>query len=122
MSDYKVDNERVNPLRLTDNETGESYELDFSRESVKFAEGRGFQTEDISKFPGTKVPEFWFYAFRMHHKNLAKSQTDALLEKVGGVTPKMIARLLDLYAQAVSSNNIQDDEELEKNEKVTVEL
>ena len=35
-------NEKVKPLILTDNDTGEKYTLEFSRESVRFAEARGF--------------------------------------------------------------------------------
>ena len=114
--------DRVLPIRITDNDTGNTYELDFCRESVKFAEARGFKTEDISDYPATKIPEFWFYAFRMHHKNMAKNQTDVLLEKMGGLTPNVAARLIELYNQAAASNNIQDDEDLAKNAKVTVEL
>lgn len=113
---------KIMPIRITDNDTGNVYELDFCRESVKFAEARGFKTEDVSDFPVTKIPEFWFYAFRMHHKSLAKNQTDALLEKMGGMTPNVAARLIELYNQAATSNNIQDDEDLAKNAKVTVEL
>ena len=114
--------DRVMPIKFTDNDTGNVYELDFCRESVKFAEARGFRTEDVSDYPVTKIPEFWFYAFRMHHKNMAKNQTDALLEKMGGVTPQIAARLVELYNQAATSNNIQDEEDLAKNARVTVEL
>ena len=114
--------ERIMPIRITDNDNGNVYELDFCRESVKFAEARGFKTEDVSDFPVTKNPEFWFYAFRMHHKNMAKNQTDALLDKLGGITPQIASRLIELYNQAATSNNIQDDEDLAKNAKVTVEL
>lgn len=114
--------ERVQPIRITDKETGNVYELDFCRESIKFAEARGFKKEDIFDFPVTKIPEFWFYAFRMHHKSVARNQTDALLEKMGGLTPQVAARLIDLYDQAATSNNIQDEEDLAKNSKVTVEL
>ena len=52
----------------------------------------------------------------------AKNQTDALLEKMGGVTPQIAARLVELYNQAATSNNIQDEEDLAKNARVTVEL
>lgn len=114
--------DRVMPIKITDNDTGNVYELDFNRESVRFAEARGFKQEDLSDYPATKIPEFWFYSFRMHHKNMAKNQTDALLEKMGGLSPNVAARLVELYNQAATSNNIQDDEDLAKNAKVTVEL
>lgn len=115
--------ERINPLRITDNDTGNTYELDFSRESVAFAEGREFRLEDVTDFPVTKIPALWYYAFRKNHKNVARSQTDALLDKIGGLTDAMLERLLLLYNQAALSNNIlQTKEDLEKNARVTVEL
>ena len=40
--------ENVKPIRLTDTETGEKYTLEFSRESVKFAEQRGFKLLCVS--------------------------------------------------------------------------
>ena len=42
---------------------------------------------------------------------------------MGGLTPKVIERLALLYNQALMSNNIvQDDEDLAKNSKVTIEM
>lgn len=116
--------ERVEPIRITDNETGEQYELDFSRDSVRFMASQGFKVgENIVDFIATAGPDLWFYSFRMHHKNVARNKTDALYNKMGGLTPKIIERLALLYNQALMSNNIvQDDEELEKNSRVTVEL
>lgn len=114
---------RIKPLKITMKETGVTYELDFSRESIAFAEGRGFEPEHLTRFPVTKIPEFFWYAFRMHHKNMAKNQTDEILYKIGGLTPKMAERLVLLYQQAQTSNNIaQDDEDFEKNGVATVEM
>lgn len=114
--------ERVNPLRITDNEVGKTYELDFSRESIKFAEARGFDIDELTKFPVTRMPEFFYYAFRKNHKDVARANTDALFDKMGGLTGAIVERLGQLYAQAGLSHVISDDEKLAKNERVTVEL
>ena len=115
------ENERVKPMRITIN--GDQYELDFSRESVSFAEDRKFVTDDVLKYPVNKVPEFFYYSFRKNHRKLARSQTDAILDKIGGLTPEMLKRLLLLYNQAAMSNSImQDEEDLAKNSEVTVEM
>lgn len=114
--------ERVLPIRFTDNDTGDTYELDFNRESVIFAENREFVPTAVADFPASKVPDFWYYAFRKNHRKLAKNQTDALLEKMGGMTPAILERLVLLYNQARLANVIQDEEDLEKNSHVTVEL
>lgn len=115
-------NEYVKPIRLTFKDKDQTYELDFSRESVAFAEARQFDPGDVAKYPQTKVPEFWYYAFRKNHRGLSRTQTDALLEKLGGLTAKMGERLMLLYAQAQASNAIQTEEDLEKNGQVTVEM
>ena len=43
----------------------EEFTLEFNRESIKFAEMRGFKIDEVSSFPMTKVPELFFYAFRI---------------------------------------------------------
>ena len=71
--------EKVKPIILHDNENNEDYTLEFSRESIRFAEARGFSIADVEKYPMTKLPELFFYAFRMHHKNVSREKTDRIL-------------------------------------------
>lgn len=121
--------ERVKPVHVTD-ENGNVYELNFNRESIKFAEGRGFNTDDVIKFPVSKFPDLFFFAFRMHHKNVARSQTDKMFyarydaddEKHEEIKTKLMERLVELYAQAMNANTIGTTEDDGKNVKVTVEL
>lgn len=113
---------RVQPIRLTDNDTGVTYELDFNRDAIRFAEARQFRIEDVVDYPNTKVPELFYYAFRMHHKNLARAQTDDILKKLGGLTSAMIERLFLLFEQAAMADTIQPDEDMGKNSRMTVEL
>ena len=118
-----MDFERIEPVRITDNDTGTTYELDFSRESVRFVENQGFRIDETFDFPNVNIPKLFYYSFRKNHRNVPLDQTEKLLEKMGGLTDKIALRLVDLYAQATRSNNgMQDSEELEKNVKVTVEL
>lgn len=117
--------ERIEPLVFTVNATNETYELDFSKESVKFMAAQGFKVnENIMDLIATEGPSLWYYAFRKNHRKLSRGQTDALLsDEIGGLTPKIIERLVLLYNQALMSNNIiQDDEDLEKNARVTVKF
>ena len=114
--------ERVNPIRMTMKVTGDVYELDFSRDTVRFAEAREFKLEDVTMYPATKVPELWFYSFRKNHKSLSKQQTDKILTDIGGITPAILERLVTLYNQATQSNNLQDEEDFEKNGVATVEM
>lgn len=116
-------NERVKPLILTDNETGEKYTLEFSRDSVRFAENRGFSVDDVPRFPMTKVPEFFFYAFRMHHKNISRERTDRILfDDLGGIPDGALERLTNLYSEPFNAFSNKDEDGNEKNSRMTVEF
>lgn len=115
--------EKVDPIRITDNETDKVYELDFSRESVRFVENQGYKIEETFDFPNVNVPKLFYYAFRKNHRNVSLEQAEKLLDKMGGLTEKIAIRLVNLYRQATMANNIiQDEEDLAKNSRVTVEL
>ena len=115
--------ERISPITIHDNETGSVYTLDFCRESIRFAEERKFDIEDVAKYPETMFPTFFFYAFRMHHKNLARSQTDALYKRLGGFSGAFLERLILLYNQAITANNVvENNEDLGKNGNLAVEF
>lgn len=115
--------ERIDPIRLTDNDTGKVYELDFSRESVTFVEQQGYKIDETFDFPNVNIPKLFYFAFRKNHRNVSLQQTNALLDKMGGLTEKIAMRLVDLYRQATMANNvIQEEEDLGKNSRVTVEL
>lgn len=115
--------ERVNPIKLTNNKTGEVFELDFNRETLYVMDRDGFKIEEVADYPATNIPKLFFYAFRRNHRKMTKAQTDRILQEVlHGVTPKMLERLILLYNQAATANNVQEDEDLEKNSDVTVEF
>ena len=117
----KEKKELVKPIRLVDNETGDAYILEFDRETVKWAEQRGFDPDMVTKYPMTAGADFFFYAFRMHHKNIARDKTDKILfDYLGGInetTGKILARLMELYYQCFST--LADEEE---NPRMAVEL
>ncbi len=112
---------RVNPIRMTDPDTGETYVLEFSRDSVRFAEQRGFKITELTDFPQMNIPAFFFYAFRMHHKGIPRDKTDKLLEDLGGLTPAELERMVQLYNQP-NESLILTEEEGRKNCRLTVEL
>lgn len=123
----KPNDERVNAIKITDNngiirEAGEVYELDFNRDAIRFAEARGFKPEEITDFPVTRVPELFYYSFRMNHRNVAKDKTDKFMEAWGGLPKSVLERLVLLYNQAAMSNTFQLDEDAGKNSVATVEM
>lgn len=119
--------DRVNPILLTDNKgiikaPGEVYELDFTRESIAFAEARGFKLENVAEFPVTNISSLFYYSFRKNHKSVPRDRTDKFMEAWGGLPESVLKRLIELYNQAATANNIQTDEDAEKNETATVEM
>lgn len=117
-----ITEERVKPIILHDNETGEEYTLEFDRESVKFAESKGFVIEDVEKYPMTKFPELFYYAFRKHHKTIARANTDKILfEQLGGLPDGFAERLGALYSAPFEAFNNKDNGE-GKNSRMTVVL
>ena len=115
--------EMPKPIRLVDNETGEAYILEFNRDTVKWAEQRGFDPDLVTKFPNTVGADFFFYAFRMHHSNIARDKTDKIFfDILGGInetTGKILARLMELYYATFSTLS---DEEAQENPRMAVEL
>ena len=124
MSEKTIDiQERVQPVRMTDEQTGQVYELDFSRESIIFAERNKFKLDEALEFPVTGLRDLFYFSFRKNHRNVARDKTDKLFERWGGGLPeKLIKRLAQLYQQAQSSNAILVDEETEKNAGLTLEM
>lgn len=114
----------IHPARLTDDQTGQVYELDFSRESVTFAERNKFKLEDALEYPVTGMRDLFYYSFRKNHRNVPREKTDKLIERWGGGVPeKLVKRLVQLYQQAQTSNAILiDNEDAEKNSGLTLEL
>lgn len=110
--------QNVKPILVKD-DNGMEYTLEFNRESVKFAEARGFKINDVADYPMTKIPELWFYSFRMHHKNVSRGKTDALLDGLGGIPDGLLERLGELYAAPFAALT---DGQTEENPRVTVSL
>lgn len=114
-------NEKVKPIIIHDTENNIDYTLEFNRESVRFAEARGFDIDDVGKYPLTKVPELFWYAFRMHHKSVSKEKADRILfDDLGGLPEGAGERLVQLYGATIEA--LSNDGSKSKNSKVTVEL
>ena len=115
-------NEQIKPIILHDNETGTDYTLEFNRDSVRFAEARGFDIDEVGKYPMTRLPELFYYAFRMHHRNISREKTDRILfEDLGGMPSGMAERLGALYAAPFEALTNPDGEKA-KNSRMTVEF
>ena len=116
-------NEIVRPINLKDTENGDAFTLEFNRESVYFAEQRGFNIDEIDKYPMTKIHELFFYAFRMHHKSISRQKTDKILDEdlggIGNLPDGFIERLVMLYTAPFDT---MVDKDAEKNVTMQIEM
>ena len=113
--------EKVKPIVLKDTETKETFTLEFNRDSVRFAESRGFKISDIEDYPMTAIYDLFFYSFRMHHRNVAREKTDKIIDEywggIGGIPEGVLLRLGELWAQTFTP--LIDEN---ANPRITVEL
>lgn len=110
----------VKPIILT-YEDGTEYTLEFNRESVIYAENHGFDRDDVVQKLMTRIPELFFYAFRMHHPTIKRERTDSILfDDLGGITDKVSERLIELYNAPYET--LINDTGKPKNAKMTVRL
>ena len=114
--------EKINPMKIYDDETNRTYILDFNRETVMFAEARGFSWEEVGDKMATMIPIIWYAAFRRYDPRISMEKTTKLLEDLGGMRPAWLIRLRELYEQALSTLIARDEDEPAKNAKLTVEL
>lgn len=110
--------ERVKPIIIKDTENKREYTLEFDRDAIRFAESRGFRIQDVDDYSMTKVPEFFWYAFRMHHKSVALNQAEEILRQIGGMSKEVAERLVELWVQTYEALGTEET----KNPNVTVEL
>lgn len=118
-------NDKVNPIKITDKETNHVYTLDFTRDTVQFAEDRGFDWDLVGSKPGTMIPLIWYTAFRRYDRRISFDKTTELLEKLGGMRVEWLKRLRELYDQSMASliaDPDKTDEEDAKNAMLTVSL
>ena len=78
--------ERINPIKITNNKDGETYELDFNRETLFVMDRDGFKIEEVTDYPATNIPKLFFYSFRKNHRTANNVQEDEDLEKNLDVT------------------------------------
>lgn len=89
----------INPITLTDKNTGKKFTLEFDKASVKFAEANGFNINAVGDKPMSGIEELFFYSFRMHHKKeVTREYTDRMLDALRPYPDGFVARLASLYA------------------------
>jgi hypothetical protein len=100
--------EIVKPITLEVD--GTTYTLEFNRNSVMSAERAGLVIGNVQDMPANTIPLLFYSAFKMHHPNIKRSETDAILETIGGISISVFERLAELYAAPTKALIHSDDE------------
>lgn len=109
------------PLRFQTSD-GKEYVLEFNRRTVREAEQAGFDIDELGTKPMTRIPELFYFAFKMHHAFINKKETDRILtEEFCGLREEELTRLAELYADPYSSllNDEKDGDE-KNSRRVTI--
>ena len=82
----------------------------------------GFDIEELSAKPMTRIPELFYYAFKMHHAFINKKETDRILaEEFGGLKEEELVRLAELYSAPYNTLVFTEEDGEEKNvRRVTI--
>ena len=100
---------------------GETYTLEFNRNSVVSAEKAGFRGELLPEMPMTMIPILFYAAFKKNHPKMTQAQTDEILfDKIGGVNGEMLERLSELYAAPTKALIRSKDDGEPKNVKISL--
>jgi len=122
--------ERINPIRMHIPEgiegkaaglSGKDFVLDFSRDSAMAAQLNGLVISEIDAKSIVMIQKLFFFSFRMNHRTVSKSQTDALLEEIGGLPEDALMQLAFLYQQASTVGIIREKGAESKNPGVTMD-
>ena len=98
---------KVNPIVIDDPDKGKKYTLTFTRDTVSKAETEGFAIDELDKFPMTRIPQMFYYAFLANHENeITREDTDRVLDELGGIAglpDGLMKRLGELYGASFRS-------------------
>ncbi len=92
---------------------GKTYTLEFTRNSVKQLENRGFKISELRDKPANLIPEFFAGAFIANHRFVKREIVDKIFDNLKN-KDGLIEVLGDMYNDTLTSL-IGDDEEKEGN-------
>ena len=106
-----VKSERVNPMVISDPDTGREYTLEYSRKTVSKIEQAGLNINELESKSMTMIPLLFWGAFLMHHPGMTREQSDKILfDGLGGLHEEEMKRLGELYAAPFQTLVASEDE------------
>lgn len=88
---------------------GKDYTLEYTRNSVRTMERRGFISDDIVAKPMTVVPDLFAGAFLSKHPQVKREKIDKIYDSLNGKS-KLITALIEMYNDTIETL-LGDDED-----------
>lgn len=86
------------------------YTLEYTPNSIKQMERRGFVAEDMEKKPMTILPELFAGAFIANHSNVKREKIDEIYEQMNGKT-RLVGALIEMYNDVIAAFLGDDEDE-----------
>jgi len=87
---------------------GKNYTLEFTKNTVRQMERRGFVADDIDTKPMTVIPDLFAGAFLANHSNVKREKIDRIYEALNG-KQRLVRALIEMYNETVEY--LMDDAE-----------
>lgn len=78
------------------------YTLEYTRNTVRQMERRGFVADDLSTRPMTVLPDLFAGAFLANHSQIKRDKIDKIYDKMGD-KQKLIAALTEMYNDTIET-------------------
>lgn len=88
---------------------GKEYVLEYSRQSVKTMESRGFVLDELGSKPMTMIPMLFEGAFIKNCKGVKRQVMDDIYEGIGNKT-EFMQELMAMYAETLETLTDDKDE------------
>jgi len=89
-------------IKITDNNSGVLYTLQFTRDSVARLEKSGFNIREVSDKPVSMIPVFFKGAFLANHRMVSGEVIDKLYEQLSD-KDLLLEKLIEMYLEVYDS-------------------
>lgn len=100
-------------------ENGKDYTLEFTRDSVRYAESRGFRIDEFEEKVLTNTENLFYFAFKAHHPEVTTEEAYKILyDEFGGLSSDEVRNLVEDYVETYTA--LINEESPKKSRKVTI--
>lgn len=96
-------------LTIKDSESGITYTLEYTRNTIAQMERNGFVADELTKKPMSNFPTLFAGAFLAHHKFVKRDTIDGIFARMTQ-RDKLFEKLVEMYNEPIVSLLAEPDE------------